>query len=199
LEKTERDTRLTKSVVDLLKEQLKDQSTKEYLQVEEIVTRTIQETETRKIRITSGTISPSQTAEPVYEIDYLSPATVLTVSYPLIDEAIVRRIRDNFEDIEERQILFFQFKQHLEDIRKVLPIKRGGKDRVFIGLIDAVRNLRSEDLTLNQLSAIKEVTTKLNESVELRGESADQCLDILIEANLEPVPKILGIAKYYEA
>lgn len=191
MEKTERATDLGKLIADLLR--ARD------IEVEETITRTIQETETRKIRITSGTIPVHGTAEPNYDIDYLSPQTVLTVSYPLVDEAIVKRIRENFEDIEERQISFFQFKQHLKNIRKVLPIKRGGKDRVFIGLIDAVRNLKSENLTLNQLSVIKKVITKLNESAELREEAADQCLNILIDANLEPVPKIFGVAKYYEA
>lgn len=196
MEKTESATDLPKSIANLLKEKLKDQST---IEVEEIVTRTIQKTERRKIRITSGTMALAGTPESSYEIDYLSPATVLTASYPLVDEAIVKRIRENFEDIEERQILFFQFKRHLENIRKILPIKRGGKDRVFIGLIDAMRNLKSENLTLNQLSVIKEIIAKLNQSAELREEAADQCLNILVEANLEPVPKIFGVAKYYEA
>lgn len=186
----------TKRLIDQLR---KEQSASITIQQTETVTKTV----TTKIEVSGASAIPLAStiplAEPTKPYNFLSQIGVIVSPYPLIDEAIISRLRENFDDVQERQIIFLQFKQNLEKMRESLPVKKGGKDRALIGLIDAVSNIKSENLTFNQLNAIEKVVKILNKSAELHEKAADECLNILIEADLEPVPKLVGIARYYEA
>lgn len=157
--------------------------------IREEITRTMSEMREKNIRITATTSPLSGSTGLLSNINFLAPESIISYDIPLVDIRIIDQIKDNFDDLQTRQIYFFQFKKHIENIRSRLT-KRSGKSRVFVGLVDSLMNIKSEDLSLEQLSLIGEIVRKLNLSIDLNDGTADKYLQDMMKAKLTPFPEI---------
>jgi len=106
-------------------------------------------------------------------------------------ETLLEDLKDNFEDIRDRQITFYKFKEKLSELWSV---SKGDLRRAILRLENAVRTLKSEDLTLDQINALEEAVKLLKEK---GGEGKKEVLKILLNAGIFTVPVIEDLSSEY--
>lgn len=108
---------------------------------------------------------------------------------------IMKEIRDNFEDLRDKQMAFFKFKKHLESAKEESqgnPVLL----ELMICLFDTIRNLNSENLTIEHINLLEDIICYINSGIT--ETDVDRATEKLISAGLNPLPKLDGLAEIYK-
>jgi hypothetical protein len=106
-------------------------------------------------------------------------------------EELIEGVKENFDDIRDRQILFFKFKERLNELWN---ISKGDMKKVALRLEYAIKNLKSERLNEKQVAALAEAIEALG---KYGGKGKEEIQKILLDAGIFTVPKIEGLAELY--
>lgn len=107
---------------------------------------------------------------------------------------IVREIQDHFDDFGSRQIGFFDFKRALISARTEFR-ENVTLLELIICLFDTVKNLRSENLTRQQLNTLENIVTYIGG--EVTDADIEKATEELISAGLNPLPSLHGLSEIY--
>ena len=121
----------------------------------------------------------------------LTPSDVKTLDIISDLGELIEGVKENFDDITDRQILFFEFKERLNDLWK---ISKGNTKKVALRLEYAIKNLKSERLEGKQVDALAEAIEVLRIQ---GGKGKEEIQKILLDAGIFTVPKIEGLAELY--
>jgi hypothetical protein len=110
-------------------------------------------------------------------------------------EEIVLELRSCFADIVKRQIVVFELKGALENLRADVGLESRGFLRVLNMCHDALDNVKAEKLKKKQVKALKFVIENMDENMD--DLSATELEGILAESGLDPLPKVEDIARFY--
>lgn len=110
--------------------------------------------------------------------------------------ALAVKIRDKFDDIRERQIIFSDFKKYLDDAWNLIPEDDQARD-IIILLHNALHNIKSEKLKKEQINALVDITTRLKRG-GITEDDVDAVVDIILEAKLNPIIPIRGLSEMYD-
>lgn len=108
---------------------------------------------------------------------------------------ITKRIEDHFEDFGSRQIGFFDFKRALTSARREFR-ENVTLLELIICLFDTVKNVRSENLTRQQLEILKDAVSYI--SSEVTEVDIETVTEELISAGLNPLPSLHGLSEIYK-
>ena len=106
-------------------------------------------------------------------------------------ERSVENVMENFEDIRDRQIFFFEFKEKLNELWK---ISTGDDRKAVLRLESAIKNLKSEKLTEEQVEALGDAISILKRMD--RG-TKQKLQAILLDAGIFTTPVIEGLTEMY--
>jgi len=106
-------------------------------------------------------------------------------------ERSVENVVENFEDIRDRQIFFFEFKEKLNELWK---ISTGDNRKAVLRLESAIKNLKSEKLTEEQVGALGDAISILKRMD--RG-TKQKLQAILLDAGIFTTPVIEGLTEMY--
>lgn len=106
-------------------------------------------------------------------------------------ERSVENVMENFGDIRDRQIFFFEFKEKLNELWK---ISTGDNRKAVLRLESAIKNLKSEKLTEEQVRALGYAISVLRRTD--RG-TKQKLQKILIDAGIFTTPVIEGLTEMY--
>ena len=106
-------------------------------------------------------------------------------------EELIEDVKENFDDIRDRQIFFFKFKEKLNELWN---ISKGDMKKVALRLEYAIKNLKSERLNEKQVDALAKATEVLGKS---GGEGKKEIQKILLDAGISTVQKIEGLTELY--
>ncbi len=152
----------------------------------------------------SGQISEKlKVTSPVQDI----PIEVIRESNPIISlndfkfhsgilelNKIIEKVKENFDDIFDRQVFFFEFKRKLDNLWKISK----GREKEAVSLLeDAIKDLRSERLTKKKLKAL-EKATKIIRTKRVDKECLMEIDKILLDARIFTIPVIDELAELYE-
>lgn len=102
----------------------------------------------------------------------------------------------NFQDLQNRQLIYSKLRSILTDARDNTDV-RNESILLFLNMVlDALKNMKSEDLTIEKVETIRSVITELNES--LTKSRVRTLQKKLFEAGFKPVPKLDGISELYK-
>lgn len=124
----------------------------------------------------------------------LTPADIKTSDLMdlILDlEGLIEDVKENFDDIRDRQIFFFEFKEKLNELWK---ISKGDMKKTVLRLEYAIKNIKSERLEEKQVAALTEAIDVLE---NLGGKGKEEIKKILLDVGLFTVPKIEGLAELY--
>ncbi len=121
----------------------------------------------------------------------LTPSDVKTLDIISDLGELIEGVKENFDDITDRKILFFEFKERLNDLWK---ISKGNTKKVALRLEYAIKNLKSERLEGKQVDALAEAIEVLRIQ---GGKGKEEIQKILLDAGILTVPKIVGLAELY--
>ncbi len=124
----------------------------------------------------------------------LTPADIKTSDLMdlILDlEGLIEDVKENFDDIRDRQIFFFEFKEKLNELWK---ISKGDMKKTVLRLEYAIKNIKSERLEEKQVAALTEAIEVLG---TLGGKGKEEIKKILLDVGLFTVPKIEGLAELY--
>ena len=121
----------------------------------------------------------------------LTPADIKTSDLILDLEGLIEDVKENFDDIRDRQIFFFEFKEKLNELWK---ISKGDMKKTVLRLEYAIKNIKSERLEEKQVAALTEAIEVLG---TLGGKGKEEIKKILLDVGLFTVPKIEGLAELY--
>jgi hypothetical protein len=121
----------------------------------------------------------------------LTPSDVKTLDIISDLGELIEGVKENFDDITDRQILFFEFKERLNDLWK---ISKGNTKKVALRLEYTIKNLKSERLEGKQVDALAEAIEVLRIQ---GGKGKEEIQKILLDAGIFTVPKIEGLAELY--
>ena len=121
----------------------------------------------------------------------LSPSDVKTLDIISDLGELIGGVKENFDDITDRQILFFEFKEKLNELWN---ISEGDMKKVALRLEYAIKSIKSERLTEEQVDALAETIEVLGKS---GGKGKEEIQKILLDAGIFTVPKIEGLAELY--
>lgn len=123
---------------------------------------------------------------------FLSTGVDIKVSGLIIDlERLIESIVENFGDIRDRQIFFFEFKEKLNELWKM---STGDTKKAVLRLESAIKNLKSEELTEEQVYALENAIGILKHG----GRGAKQELqNVLLDAGIFTIPVIEGLTEMY--
>ncbi len=106
-------------------------------------------------------------------------------------EKLIEDIKENFDDIRDRQIFFFKFKENINELWKV---SKGKTKKIALRLEYAIKNLKSEKLTKEQIDALEKAIIEL----KVKGEKGKKEIQkILLDAKIFTIPKIEGLTEMY--
>lgn len=106
-------------------------------------------------------------------------------------ERSVENVMENFEDIRDRQIFFFEFKEKLNELWK---ISRGDNRKAVLRLESAIKNLKSEKLTEEQVEALGDAISILR---RIDRGTKQKLQEILLGAGIFTTPVIEGLTEMY--
>lgn len=106
-------------------------------------------------------------------------------------ERSVEKVMENFEDIRDRQIFFFEFKEKLNELWR---ISTGDNRKAVLRLESAIKNLKSEKLTEEQVKALGDAISVLMHTD--RG-TKQKLQKILLDAGIFTTPVIEGLTEMY--
>lgn len=124
----------------------------------------------------------------------LTPADIKTSDLMdlILDlEGLIEDVKENFDDIRDRQIFFFEFKEKLNELWK---ISKGDMKKTVLRLEYAIKNIKSERLEEKQVTALTEAIEVLE---KIGGKGKEEIKKILLDVGLFTVPKIEGLAELY--
>ena len=121
----------------------------------------------------------------------LTPTDIKTLDIISDLEKLIEDVKENFDDITDRQIFFFEFKEKLNELWN---ISEGDMKKVALRLEYAIKNIKSERLTEEQVDALAETIEVLEKS---GGKGKEEIQKILLDAGIFTVPKIEGLAELY--
>jgi len=124
----------------------------------------------------------------------LTPADIKTSDLMdlILDlEGLIEDVKENFDDIRDRQIFFFEFKEKLNELWK---ISKGDMKKTVLRLEYAIKNIKSERLEEKQVAALTEAIDVLE---KIGGKGKEEIKKILLDVGLFTVPKIEGLAELY--
>lgn len=124
----------------------------------------------------------------------LTPADIKTSDLMdlILDlEGLIEDVKENFDDIRDRQIFFFEFKEKLNELWK---ISNGDMKKTVLRLEYAIKNIKSERLEEKQVTALTEAIEVLG---KIGGKGKEEIKKILLDVGLFTVPKIEGLAELY--
>jgi len=107
---------------------------------------------------------------------------------------IVKEIQDHFDDFGSRQIGFFDFKRALISARIEFQENLTLLE-LIICLFDTVKNLRSENLTRQQLNTLENIVNYIGS--EVTDADIEKATEELISAGLNPLPSLNGLSEIY--
>lgn len=103
---------------------------------------------------------------------------------------LLSEVKTNFEDKIYRQIFFFNFKEALNKLWELSKNMENENFKEGISLLeDAVSNLKSEQVELNQLDALERVL-KMMSKADLTDDNLITCDRILFEAEIYTIPPV---------
>lgn len=106
-------------------------------------------------------------------------------------ERLIESVMENFDDIRDRQVFFFEFKEKLNELWK---ISTEDTRKVVLRLESAIKNLKSEKLTKEQVDALGDAISILRR-VD-RG-AKQKLQEVLLNAGIFTTPVIEGLAEMY--
>jgi len=121
----------------------------------------------------------------------LTPADIKTLDIILDLEGLIEDVKENFDDIRDRQIFFFEFKEKLNELWK---ISKGDMKKTALRLEYAIKNIKSERLEEKQVAALTEAIEVLE---KIGGKGKEEIKKILLDVGIFTVPKIEGLAELY--
>lgn len=121
----------------------------------------------------------------------LTPSDVKTLDIISDLGELMEGVKENFDDIGDRQIFFFKFKEHLN---KLWQISKGDMKKVALRLEYAIKSLKSERLEGKQVDALAEVIEVLRIH---GGKGKEEIQKILLDTGIFTVPKIEGLTELY--
>lgn len=121
----------------------------------------------------------------------LTPAYIKTLDLILDLEGLIEDVKENFDDIRDRQIFFFEFKEKLNELWK---ISKGDMKKTALRLEYAIKNIKSERLEEKQVAALTEAIEVLEKK---GGKGKEEIKKILLDVGIFTVPKIEGLAELY--
>lgn len=105
-------------------------------------------------------------------------------------------LETNFADLQTRQLLYFKLKSRLADARDNSDVRNESILLLLNMLLDALANMKSENLTIENVQTIRSVIKEIDESLTKSRVFVLQ--KKLFEAGFKPVPKLEGISGLYE-
>lgn len=106
------------------------------------------------------------------------------------------RLKNSFEDLQDRQINFTLLKSSLRSLRNKVSLDTRGFLRAIDMCLDVLDNARSELLTIKQVEKLQFVLGQMNEQMdELK---VNELQHILLDSGLKPTPSLEGIARAYQ-
>lgn len=106
-------------------------------------------------------------------------------------ERLIESVMENFGDLRNRQVFFFEFKEKLDELWK---ISTGDAKKAILRLESAIKNLKSEKLTEEQVDALRGAISILRR-VD-RG-TKQKLQEVLLDAGIFTIPVIEGLAEMY--
>ncbi len=106
-------------------------------------------------------------------------------------ERSVENVMENFEDIRDRQIFFFEFKEKLNELWK---ISTGDDRKAVLRLESAIKNLKSEKLTEGQVGALGDAISILRRTDR---RTKQKLQEVLLDAGIFTTPVIEGLTEMY--
>ena len=106
-------------------------------------------------------------------------------------ERSVENVMENFGDIRDRQIFFFEFKEKLNELWK---ISTGDDRKAVLRLESAIKNLKSEKLTEEQVEALGAAISILR---RIDRGTKQKLQKILLDAGIFTTPVIEGLTDMY--
>ena len=100
-------------------------------------------------------------------------------------------VMENFGDIRDRQVFFFDFKEKLNELWK---ISTGDNRKAVLRLESAIKNLKSETLTEEQVEALRAAISILR---RVDRETKQKLQKVLLDAGIFTTPVIEGLAEMY--
>ena len=109
-------------------------------------------------------------------------------------EDIAKELEDHFDDMDilDKQILLYNFKSKLDELWRQCEDKEFRK--AILRLEGAIKNLKSENLTKKQATALRKSIELL---IEKGGNSKHEILKILLDAGIFTLPKIEDLSSEY--
>ncbi len=121
----------------------------------------------------------------------LTPADIKTLDIVSDLKGLIEDVKENFDDIRDRQIFFFEFKEKLNELWK---ISKDDMKKVALRLEYAIKNIKSERLEEKQVAALAKAIEVLGRS---GGKGKEEIQKILLDAGIFTVPKIEGLTELY--
>ena len=100
-------------------------------------------------------------------------------------------VMENFGDIRDRQVFFFDFKEKLNELWK---ISTGDNRKAVLRLESAIKNLKSETLTEEQVEALRAAISILR---RVDRETKQKLQKVLLDAGIFTTPVIEGLSEMY--
>ncbi|ODS39660.1 MAG: hypothetical protein A7316_10970 [Candidatus Altiarchaeales archaeon WOR_SM1_86-2] len=122
-----------------------------------------------------------------------SPGELRFFSGILELQNIIEKVKENFDDIVDRQQFFFEFKGKLNDLWK---ISKGREKEAVVLMEDAVKDLRSERLTKKKLKALERAIKILRTKID--KEALVEIDKIFLDARIFTIPVIDKLSEMYE-
>lgn len=96
-----------------------------------------------------------------------------------------------FNDLAERHIQYFRFKEKLKELRDIIDPAQWDLLRLIVGCRDAVTNIEPEELNLSHIEAFRQAIEKIDEDIDCSA--VNSLLDILISKGLKPIPPLKSL------
>ena len=106
------------------------------------------------------------------------------------------KLKETFNDLQERQIRFTQLKNKLIHLRNKLTLSQKEFLRSINMCIDALENIKAEFMNIKQVDVLEFALKMSDESMD--EYMVNELQDILIKSGLKPIPNLDGIAELYK-
>lgn len=108
----------------------------------------------------------------------------------------IKSVKDNFSNIRNRQKFFRQFKENINTLWDFVS-EEDFSENLVMALTDSVKTLKAENVTCEQLDAIKEVTEAISKG-NVTEEELDFYMEFLIEKDIPLVRLPANISDLYD-
>jgi len=105
----------------------------------------------------------------------------------------IEKVKENFDDIVDRQLFFVEFKEKLNDLWN---ISKGREKEAVILMKNAIKDLKSERLTKEKLKALEKAIKILR--IKTDKEGLMEIDKILLDARIFTIPVIDELSEMYE-